>query len=111
LADVKQRVDDKSGGVEGGAYSRVLALARHKLGLELSRPLLGSSLSMSKYCDAHALVQDVVTVDVDCCLAEFEAIWATAASMTAEGVDVVLREPDAGSGNRNLPRKQTYTKW
>jgi hypothetical protein len=97
LADVKQRIDEKSGGVEGGAYSRVLAFARHKLGLELSRPLLGSSPSMSKYRDAHALVQEVATVDVDCCLAEFEAIWATVASMTAEGVDVVPREPDAGS--------------
>jgi hypothetical protein len=96
LTDVKQRIDNNPGGVEGGAYSRALAFARHRLGLELSRPLLGSSLSTSKYRDAHALVQEVATVHADCCLAEFEDIWATVASMTAEVVDVVPREPDAG---------------
>jgi hypothetical protein len=97
LADVKKHMDENSGGVEGGAYSPVLAFTRHKLGLELSKPHLGSSPSMSKYRDAHALVQEVATVDVDCYLAEFEAIWATVASVTDEGVDVLPREPDAGS--------------
>jgi hypothetical protein len=97
LADVQKRIDSKARGVEGDAYHRVLAFARHKLGLELSKPLLGSGPSASKYRDAHAVVQEVTTVDVDCCLAEFEAIWATVASMSAEGVDIVPREPDAGS--------------
>jgi hypothetical protein len=97
LADVKNRIEAKSRGVEGGAYSQLLAYTRHKLGLELSNPLFGSGPSMSKYRDAHSVVQEVTTVDVDCCLAEFEAIWATVSSMTAEGVDVVPREPDEGS--------------
>jgi hypothetical protein len=94
---VKKRIDEKCRGVEDGAYSRVLYFARQKLGLELSEPLLGSGPSMSKYRDAHAVVQEVTTVDVDCCLEEFEAIWAIVASMTAEGVDVVSREPGARS--------------
>jgi hypothetical protein len=50
LTDMKQRIDENSGGVEGGAYSRVLAFARHKLRLELSRPLLGISPSIRKVC-------------------------------------------------------------
>jgi hypothetical protein len=75
----------------------VLAFARHRLRLELSKPLLGSGPSVSKYRDAHAVVQEVTTVGVDCCLADFEAIWETVASMSAEGVDVVPRDPDAGS--------------
>jgi hypothetical protein len=39
LADVKNRVEEKSRGLEDDAYSRVLAFARHKLGLELRKPL------------------------------------------------------------------------
>jgi hypothetical protein len=97
LPDVKKSIDENSRGVDGGAYSRVLFFARHKLGLALSKPLIGSGPSMSKYLDAHSVVEEVKTVDVDCCMAEFEAIWATVASMTAEEVDVVPREPDAGS--------------
>jgi hypothetical protein len=97
LADVQNRIGSKARGVGGDAYHRVQAFARHKLGLELSKPLLGSGRSVSKYLDAHAVVQEVTTVDVDCCLAEFESMWATVASMSAEGVDVVPREPDACS--------------
>jgi hypothetical protein len=85
FADVKKRIDSKDREVEGDAYRRLLAFARHKPVLELSKPLLGSGPSVSKYRDAHAVVQEVTTVDVDCCLAEFEAIRATVASMSAEG--------------------------
>jgi hypothetical protein len=52
---------------------------------------------VSKYRDAHSVVQEATDIDVDCCLPEFEAIWAAAASMTAEGVDVVPQDPDEGS--------------
>jgi hypothetical protein len=56
---------------------------RHKLGQELSKSLFGSGPSMSKYRDAHAVAQEVTAVDAGCFLADFEAILATAASMTA----------------------------
>jgi hypothetical protein len=97
LADVQKRIDLKARGVEGDVYHRVLVFARHKLGLELRKPLIDSGSSVSNYRDAHAVVQVVTTIDMDCCLEEFEAIWATMASMSAEGVDVVPREADAGS--------------
>jgi hypothetical protein len=96
LADVQKRIDAESRGVEWNAYSRVLAFRKHKLGLELSKPVLVSGPSVSTYRDAHAVVQEVTIVEVDCCLADFEAIWATVASMDAEGVVVVRCEPDAG---------------
>jgi hypothetical protein len=66
LTDVKQRIDEKFGGVECGAHGRVLAFARHKLGLELRRLFLGSSSSMSKSRDAYTLVQEVAIIEVDC---------------------------------------------
>jgi hypothetical protein len=62
---------------------------------------------MSKDRDAHAVVQEVRTIDVDCCLTELETILATVASMSAEGVDVLLREPDAGSSR--IDRGPTHT--
>jgi hypothetical protein len=96
LADVQKRIDAESRGVEWDAYSRVLAFVKQKLGLELSKPVLVSGPSVSKYRDAHAVVQEVKIVEVDCCLADFEAIWATVASIDAEGVVVVPCEPDAG---------------
>jgi hypothetical protein len=80
MADVQERIDAKAKGVEEDAYNRLLSLARHKLGLELNKPLLGSGPFMSKYRDPHAVVQEVTTIDVDCYLAEFVSIWETVAS-------------------------------
>lgn len=85
-------------GLEGKQNScRVLAFARHKLGLQLGRPLPGNSAALSKYRDAHSLVQESMTVQVDCSLEEFSSICEAVATEESEGVDISPVPPRVGS--------------
>jgi hypothetical protein len=51
---------------------RMLLFAKHKLGMELYRLLPGTTSSLSKFNDAHIVSQSVISLQVDCTLAEFE---------------------------------------
>jgi hypothetical protein len=51
---------------------RMLSFAKHKLGMELDRSLPGTTSSLSKFNDAHTVSQSVISLQVDCTLAEFE---------------------------------------
>jgi hypothetical protein len=51
---------------------RMLSFAKHKLGMELDRSLPGTTSSLSKFYDAYTVSQTVISLRVDCTLAEFE---------------------------------------
>jgi hypothetical protein len=50
----------------------MLSFAKHKLGMELDRPLPGTTSSLIKFNDAHTVSQSVISLHVDCTPAEFE---------------------------------------
>jgi hypothetical protein len=54
--------------------ARPLAFARHRVGLELEKPLSFTAASMRKRAEAHTNVAQTLKVQVDCTLAEFEGI-------------------------------------
>jgi hypothetical protein len=85
-------------GLEGKQNScRVLAFVRHKLGVQLGRPLPGNSATLSKYRDAHSIVQESMTVQVECSLADFSGICEAVAFADSEGVDIHPVRPRVGS--------------
>jgi hypothetical protein len=72
---------------KSGICSRALLFAKHKLGMELSKPLPGTA-SLKKYRDAHTATQVRLSVDADCALDEFESICGLATSLSSLGTSV-----------------------
>jgi hypothetical protein len=85
--------------------ARTLLFARHKLGVELEKHLPGTSLSLSKYRDAHTVSQNCMSVQTDCTLAELEGICKMTTSAVLDGIMFHPRIPHYNSG-RVVP---TYT--
>jgi hypothetical protein len=54
--------------------ARPLAFARHRVGLELEKPLSFTAASVRRHAEAHTVVAQTFKVQVDCTLAEFEGI-------------------------------------
>lgn len=78
--------------------ARTLSFARHKLGVELEKPLPGTSLSLNKYRDAHTVSQNCMTVQADCTLAELEDICKMTTSAAFDGIMFHPRIPHYNSG-------------
>lgn len=76
---------------------RTLSLAKHKLGMELEKSLPGTTSSLSKFNDAHAVSQSVVSLQVDCTLAEFGNICKLATSVAGTNVHMHPRIPISNS--------------
>jgi hypothetical protein len=51
---------------------RMLAFAKHKLGVELDRSLPGTTSSLSEFNAAHTVSHSFISLQIDCTLADFE---------------------------------------
>jgi hypothetical protein len=78
--------------------ARTLLFARHKLGVELEKHLLGTSLSLKKYRDAHTVSQNCISVQTDCTLAELEDICKMTTSAALDGIKFHPRITHYNSG-------------
>ena len=76
---------------------RTLLFAKHRLGMELDKPIPGTSSSLSKYRDAHTVSQSVVSVQVDCTLEEFEDITKLTTTRAGKSIRVHPRMPISNS--------------
>jgi hypothetical protein len=72
---------------ESAVCSRALLISKHKLGMELEKPLPWVAF-LNKYRDAHAVSQISLSVDIDSTLDEFIAICGLATSMSLRGTTV-----------------------
>jgi hypothetical protein len=78
--------------------ARTLLFARHKLGVELEKHLLGTSLSLNKYREAHKVSQNCMSVQTVCTLAELEDICNMKTSAALDGIRFHPRIPHYNSG-------------
>jgi hypothetical protein len=78
---------------EGARCGRTLSFAKHKLSMELDKPLPGSTSFLSKFSDAHTVSQSVMSLQVDCTLEEFGNICKIATSLAEKNVHMHPRIP------------------
>jgi hypothetical protein len=71
----------------------MLSFAKHKLGMELDRTLPGTTSSLSKFNDGHTVSQSVISLQVDCKLAEFENTCNLATILAGTKVQMHPRIP------------------
>ena len=76
---------------------RTLSFAKHKLGMELDKSLPGTTSSLSKFNDAHTVSQSVISLQVDCTLAEFENTCKLATKLAGTKVHMHPRIPISNS--------------
>jgi hypothetical protein len=78
---------------EGARCLRTFSFAKHKLGMELDKPLPGTSSSLSKFGDAHTVSQSVISLQVDCTLSEFGDMCNMVTSLAEKNVRIHPRIP------------------
>ena len=76
---------------------RTLSFAKHKLGMELDKSLPGTATSLSKLNYAHTVSQSVISLQVDCTLAEFENTCKLATKLAGTKVHMHPRIPISNS--------------
>jgi hypothetical protein len=62
---------------------RPLAFLRHKVGKELEKGLGCTAASARRHTEAHAVVQQALSINTDCTLAEFEGICQRSRNLEA----------------------------
>jgi hypothetical protein len=72
---------------------RMLLFAKHILCLELEKSLPGTTSSMIKFNDAQIVYQSVISLQIDCTLAEFEKTCMLAKTLAETKVQMHSRIP------------------